>query len=132
MLQAGKSRVRFPLMSLDFSVDLMLPSALWTWDQPSLLREMSTRNIPGGKWRPARKADNHAAIYEPIIWKMWEPRHLTTLWASTACYRDSLFFLRSWPNVGTAEGTEENIESPYSGYPVPRARFEQSTIQIRV
>jgi hypothetical protein len=24
---------------------------------------------------------------------MWEPRRLTTLWASTACYRDSLFFL---------------------------------------
>jgi hypothetical protein len=24
---------------------------------------------------------------------MWEPRHLTTLWASTACYRDSFTFL---------------------------------------
>jgi hypothetical protein len=23
---------------------------------------------------------------------MWEPRRLTTLWASTACYRDSLTF----------------------------------------
>jgi hypothetical protein len=23
---------------------------------------------------------------------MWEPRHLTTLWASTACYRDSFTF----------------------------------------
>jgi hypothetical protein len=24
---------------------------------------------------------------------MWEPRHLTTLWASGACYRDSFIFL---------------------------------------
>jgi hypothetical protein len=43
--------------------------------------------VKGG--RPARKADSLTAIYEPIVWKMWEPRRLTTLWASTACYRDS-------------------------------------------
>jgi hypothetical protein len=24
---------------------------------------------------------------------MWEPQHLTTLWASTACYKDSFTFL---------------------------------------
>jgi hypothetical protein len=26
---------------------------------------------------------------------MWEPRRLTTLWASTACYKDSFIFYRS-------------------------------------
>jgi hypothetical protein len=31
------------------------------------LTEMSTRNIPGGKGRPTRKADNLIAIYEPIV-----------------------------------------------------------------
>jgi hypothetical protein len=31
------------------------------------LTEMSTRNIPGGKGRPALKADNLTAIREPII-----------------------------------------------------------------
>jgi hypothetical protein len=31
------------------------------------LTEMSTRNLPGGKGRPARKADNLTAICEPII-----------------------------------------------------------------
>jgi hypothetical protein len=31
------------------------------------LTEMSTRNIPGGEGRPARKADNLTAIYEAII-----------------------------------------------------------------
>jgi hypothetical protein len=49
------------------------------------LTKMSTRNFPGGKKRPARRADNLAAIYEPNVWKLWEPQPLTTLRASTAC-----------------------------------------------
>jgi hypothetical protein len=31
------------------------------------LTEMSTRNPPGDKVRPARKADNRTAICEPIV-----------------------------------------------------------------
>jgi hypothetical protein len=53
------------------------------------LTEMSTRDLSGGKKRPARKAENLAANCEPIFWRMWEPRRLTALWASTACYRDT-------------------------------------------
>jgi hypothetical protein len=40
----------------------------------------------------APKADNLTAIREQIVCKMWEPRRLTTLWAFTACYRDSFTF----------------------------------------
>jgi hypothetical protein len=43
------------------------------------------------KGLPVRKAGNFTAICEPIIWKMWEPRSFTTLWAFTACYSDSFF-----------------------------------------
>jgi hypothetical protein len=35
------------------------------WTQP--LTEMSTRNLPGGKGRSARKADILSAIYESIV-----------------------------------------------------------------
>jgi hypothetical protein len=38
------------------------------------------------------KAENLTVICEPIVQKMWEPRRLTTLWAFTACYRDSFTF----------------------------------------
>jgi hypothetical protein len=51
------------------------------------LTEMSTKDLLGGKGRPLHKADNLTAIYDPIVYKMWEPRRLTTLWASTACYK---------------------------------------------
>jgi hypothetical protein len=54
--------------------------------------EMNTRNLPGGKRRPAREPDRLTAICESIVYKMWEPEHLITLWAFTACYRDSFTF----------------------------------------
>jgi hypothetical protein len=56
------------------------------------LTEMSTRKRPRGKRLPAHKADNLTDICEPIVKEMWEPRRLTTLWASTACYRDNFTF----------------------------------------
>jgi hypothetical protein len=94
--QAGRSRDRGPMRWIIFN-----------WPNPSnrtmVLRstqpliDRSTRNLPWGrgKGRPARKANNLTAICEPIVQKMWEPRLLTTLWASMACYKDSftVFYL---------------------------------------
>jgi hypothetical protein len=82
MLQVGRSRVRFPMSINPSSRTMALGST-----QP--LTEMSTRNLPGGEERPAREAQNITVICEPTVYKMWEPRRLTTLWAFTACYRDS-------------------------------------------
>jgi hypothetical protein len=44
------------------------------------------------KVRSASKVDNFTAISEPSVYKMWEPRYLTFLWAPTACKSDSFTF----------------------------------------
>jgi hypothetical protein len=56
------------------------------------LTEMSMSKLPVGKGRLEHKADNLTAVCEPIVYKTWEPRHLTTLRAFTACYRDRFAF----------------------------------------
>jgi hypothetical protein len=57
------------------------------------LREMSTWNVPGGKGRPARKADNLVGTCEPCVVKMLDAGRLRTTWVSTTFYRDNLFAL---------------------------------------
>jgi hypothetical protein len=67
MLQAGRSRVRFPKMSLDF-FNLPNPSSrITTLGSTRPQTEMSTRNLSGSKGRPARKADILTAICKPIV-----------------------------------------------------------------
>jgi hypothetical protein len=62
--------------------------------------------ILGAKRRPVREADNLTAICEQIVWKMWERRPLTNLWAFTACYRDSFTFIYRSESHLSADDTE--------------------------
>jgi hypothetical protein len=55
------------------------------------LIEMSIRNLPGGEGRPEHKAASPSSL-SLLSRRMWDPRRLTTLWASTACYKDSFTF----------------------------------------
>jgi hypothetical protein len=69
----------------------------FNWPTPSIrtialgstqpLREMSTRNLPEGKERPARKAKNLTATCELAVYKMWKPRRLTVVRTSRALLR---------------------------------------------
>ena len=61
-LQAGRSRGRIPMVSLEFFIDINLPVALWSWIWRHPLTEMSTRDISCGV-----KA---AGVYG------WQPYHL--------------------------------------------------------
>jgi hypothetical protein len=74
------------------------------------LTEMSTRNILGSKGRSARTAV-FTAICEPIVYKMWEPRRLTNLWASTACYRDSFTFIFTFNQYSSTEHPVSHIDN---------------------
>jgi hypothetical protein len=64
----GKSPVRLPDEVVCFNVPNPSSRTLALGStQP--LTEMSTRNFPGGKKLPARRAGNFAAIYETNVWK---------------------------------------------------------------
>jgi hypothetical protein len=57
---------------------LTYPSSLnMTLGSTQPLIELRTRNLPGGKMRPARKSDIPTVISESIVLMMWEPRLLT-------------------------------------------------------
>jgi hypothetical protein len=122
MLNAGRSRVRVPIRSLN----------VFSWPNPSSLimplwLTQSNRNeyheqkemFLGSIARPVRKADNLTAVCEPIFYKMWEPWHLTTLWA-TGLLRGQLYFstwLHNLPNLLYEEATERDAgtSAPSSG-----------------
>jgi hypothetical protein len=51
-----------------FSIYLILQVACtMALGSPQPLIEMSTRNVPGGKGWPERRAENFSAVYEPIV-----------------------------------------------------------------
>jgi hypothetical protein len=55
------------MRSLDFSVDLILPTRIMAMGSTQPLTKMSTMNLPWGKWLPERKADTLTAICELIV-----------------------------------------------------------------
>jgi hypothetical protein len=69
MLQAGRSWLRFPMKSLDFLIDLILPTALWPWGRLSLYQKWIPGILLGGEGWLAFKAEYLTAIFEPIVHK---------------------------------------------------------------
>jgi hypothetical protein len=66
MLQAGRSPVRVP-DEVDFFDLSNISSRIMDLVSTQPLTEMSTRNLPWDKKRPARRADNFATIFEPNV-----------------------------------------------------------------
>jgi hypothetical protein len=71
-LQAGRSRVQFPMVSLEFFIDIILPVALWPWGWLRLQQKWIPGKFCGGKGGqciglktlPPSCAD-HLVIWEP-------------------------------------------------------------------
>jgi hypothetical protein len=67
MLQAGRSPVRVP-DEVNFFFNLLNSSSrIMALGSTQPVTEMSTRDLPEGKKRPARRADILTAIYEPNV-----------------------------------------------------------------
>jgi hypothetical protein len=77
MLQARRPQVWFPIRSLDFSIDPILPSShTGALGSTQPLTEMSTKNLPGGCGRHIRLTTFLPSV-NCLSTKMWEPRCLT-------------------------------------------------------
>jgi hypothetical protein len=86
---------QFSIVAFDF-LSIYLIHLYYASGLDSASNRMSTRNLPGGKGRPARKvAVKLSAICKPIVYKMWDSRRLTTLYIFTAYSKD--------PCLGLAE-----------------------------
>jgi hypothetical protein len=67
VLRAGRPRAPVLMRSLDIFNLPNSSSRTMALGSAQPLTEMSTRNLPGGKGRPARKVNNLTAICEPIV-----------------------------------------------------------------
>jgi hypothetical protein len=63
------------------------------------LKEMSTRNLTGGKGWLAHKAYNLNAISEASVLKMWGPQHLTSLHGLLQRQLYHFFYLYQWGSI---------------------------------
>jgi hypothetical protein len=57
-LQTGRSRVQFPIGSIQFFVDFILPAPLWPWGRINIWQKWVPGTYPGEKERPVCRVDN--------------------------------------------------------------------------
>jgi hypothetical protein len=87
--QARRSRVRSPMVSLEFFIDIVLPTALWLWGSTQPLTEMSTIVISWGGGKGGRCVG--LTTLSPSCaecLEIWEPQPPGTLWSCPFLYRD--------------------------------------------
>jgi hypothetical protein len=94
-----KYRTRDHLQGLE-NVYLILPVALGpgVYSATNINEYQKERKemFLGSRARPARKTDRLTAICEPTVLTMWGHQHLTTLYASTACYGIALLYILTY------------------------------------
>jgi len=81
-LQVGSSRIRFPMVSLEFFIDIIFPAALWAFGLTQPLTGMSTRNISWGEGGQCIWLTTLPFSCADCL-EIWKPQPPGTLWTST-------------------------------------------------
>jgi hypothetical protein len=80
--QPGRSRVRFPMVSLEFLIGIILLSALWPWGRLSLQQKWVPGIFPGGKGGRCVGLTNLPPSCTDCL-EIWDPQLPGTLRACT-------------------------------------------------
>jgi len=88
-LHAGRSRVQFQMVSLEFFIDIILPVALWPWGWISLWQKWVPGIFLGGKGGRCVRLTNLPPSCADCL-EMWEPQPSGTL---RACNGTALTFV---------------------------------------
>jgi hypothetical protein len=94
MLQAGRSRVIFPIISLKFWIDINFPASLWPWVRLSHQQKWVPGIFLGVKGNRSIRLTTSPSFVSRMSKKILELRRLITLRASTAIHKDSFAFLQ--------------------------------------
>ena len=86
-------RVRFPIVLLKFSIDIILPAALWPRESTRPLTEMSTRNVSWGGKRGRCVGLKTLPPSCAECLEICEPQPPGTVRACPGLYRDCFTFI---------------------------------------
>jgi len=95
VLQARKSLVQFPMVSLEFFIDIILLPALWTWGWLSFYQKWVPGIFPYGLRRAVHRSDNLTTCVYRFSWNLgastsWNPlglsRPVMWLWFEVVNY----------------------------------------------